>query len=70
MFEFKPGRPKQGLSVSFSDFLKTVSDTNKPTGAKSVGGNVIKVFMSGEYDYYFHSSKRLVTWLNKQGFEV
>jgi hypothetical protein len=50
---------KQASSMKVRDFKSLINENNIPTGAKSVGGGTVLVYMSGLTNYYISDSPML-----------
>lgn len=66
-FTFKPGPPKEATHATYSELVRAIKAGSKPTGAKSVGGGSMKVFMSGPMNYYMTETPQLHTLLETHG---
>ncbi len=50
---------KKAEAVKVAKFNRLIDDNNLPTGAKTVGGGTVLVYMSGEANYYISDSVQL-----------
>lgn len=67
---FTPSAPKPAKSMTVAALSLAITDVNKITAAKSVGGGTIKVFMSGDTNYYVSAGNNaLFSLLAKHGIE-
>lgn len=69
-FKFESGAPKKAKGVTVTTLRSVIASGSKPISAKSVGRGVVKVFTTGDTNYYVEYSKTLCVLLNKYGIEV
>lgn len=50
---------KEAQAIKVSKLMSLISESNTPISAKTVGGGTVKVFMSGEINYYLSDSPKL-----------
>jgi hypothetical protein len=50
---------KQAAALTVAKFNRLIDDRNLPTGAKTVGGGTVLVYMSGTENYYISDSPKL-----------
>ncbi len=50
---------KQAAAITVAKFNRLIDDRNLPTGAKTVGGGTVLVYMSGAENYYISDSQKL-----------